>query len=54
MCRWLPGSEEAFSWPVILYILGINILALAGLVALYRLASIAGLVVRRPIDAVTA
>lgn len=40
----LPGSDEAFSWPIVGQILVINALALAGLVALHRMAVWLGLV----------
>jgi len=47
----LPGSDDAFSRPIIRWLLEINGLAMAGLLALHRLAVTIGLVARRPIGA---
>ena len=50
----LPGSEGAFSWPIVRWVLLINLLALTGLLALHRVASTLGLAGQRPISVATA
>jgi hypothetical protein len=48
------GSDAAFSWPIIRWILEINGLAMVGLLALHRLAIMIDQVARRPIGAAAA
>jgi hypothetical protein len=50
----LPGSEGAFSWPIIRWVLLINLLALTGLLGLHRVAATLGLAGQRPISVATA
>jgi hypothetical protein len=40
---WLPSSEAAFSWPIVLYILQVNAIALGALFVLCYVASLLGL-----------
>jgi hypothetical protein len=47
----LPSGSEAFSLPIVAWVLRVNLLSLAGLLVLYRLAVWIGLVTRSPLGA---
>jgi hypothetical protein len=53
-CFLLPGSEGAFAWPIVRWVLLINLLALTGLLVLHRVGSTLGLIAQRPISVTTA